>query len=257
MARVKTFGLRPAVTVPAWLAARRRRRRDPAESAPPWFTPELARLLAATDESRIWEREPGPRWSTWLLSTIARGGGTAIVYDHVRRRAAMAGLEARHPLYDVDVIELVLRLPPEYALDPAMSRPLFRRSMDGLMPEVVRRRRDKSSFDTVFHEILGSNDLPPARRLLTEASEVSAYVKQDVLEADLFTGDPGHGELGPQHWALYVWRLVTAECWLRSQEDPEFARKLAESADLGPGRYTMGVKSRSTFLGLDDVTADA
>ena len=257
MARMKAFGVRPAVPVPGWLAARRRLRHDPAESAPRWFTPELARLLAETDESRLWEREPGPRWSTWLLSTIARGGGTAIVYDHVRRRAGMAGLEARHPLYDVDVIELVLRLRPEYALDPSVSRPLFRQSMQGLMPDAVLRRRDKSSFDSVFHEILSSNDLPVARSLLTDSSEVRAYLRPDALERDLLTVDPADAELGLQGWALYVWRLVTAECWLRAQEDPGFPQRLAESADLQAGRYTMDVKGRSTFLGLDGVAADA
>ena len=257
LARMKAFGLRPAVTVPEWLATRRRRRRDPSETAPRWFTPELARLLAATDESRIWEREPGPRWSTWLLSTIARGGGTAIVYDHVRRRAGMAGLEARHPLYDVDVIELVLRLPPEHALDRSLSRPLFRRSMEGLMPEPVRSRRDKSSFDTVFHEILSTNDLPVARRLLTGRPEVSAFVRPDVLETDLFGGRPSDSPLGLQPWALYVWRLATAECWLRTQQDPSFPARLAEAGELAPSRYKIGVRGGSTFLGLDGMRAEA
>jgi asparagine synthase (glutamine-hydrolysing) len=253
LSRLNSFGLRPALPVPAWFTRARATRRDPSERAPAWFTPALARVFVESDESRLWEREPGPRWSTWLLSTIYRGGGTSVVYDHVRRRAAMAGLEARHPLYDVDVIELVLRLPPELALDPAWNRPLFRRSMSGLMPEPVRRRTDKSSFDTVFHQILAGNDLPVVRRLLSGSPEVGAYVNPAVLRRELLEGTPAASPLGLQMWALSAWRTATAECWLRQQENPAFARDLRESPGILEPRHRILVRGsgRPTFFRLD------
>jgi len=167
----------------------------------------------------------------------------------------MAGLEARHPLYDVDVIELVLRLPPELALDPAWSRPLLRRSMAGLMPEHVRRRTDKSSFDTVFHQILAGNDLPVVRRLLSGSPEVGAYVDAAVLRRELLEGEPAKSPLGLQMWALYAWRAATAECWLRQQENPAFARDLRETWGLPEPRNPILVRGsgRPTFFHLDDV----
>lgn len=245
LSRLHWFGVRPALPAPVWVTSLRRRRRGPATTAPDWFTPELARAFVDTDESRLWEHEPGPRWSTWLLSTIARGGGTAIVYDHVRRRAAMAGLEARHPLFDVDVIELVLRLPPELALDRTLSRPLFRTSMAGLMPEQVRRRPDKSNFDTVFHEILSGNDLPVVRELLSDGAEVGAYLNSGAMRRELLARAPGESPLGLQRWALSAWRLVTAECWLRMQERPSFARELQEGGGLRSPRYRMEARGNA------------
>ena len=249
LSRLNSFGLRPALPVPLWLTRARARRREPSERAPAWFTPALARAFVETDESRLWERERGPRWSTWLLSTLYRGGGTSIVYDHVRRRAAMAGLEARHPLYDVDVIELVLRLPPELALDRDLSRPLFRRSMAGLLPEPVRQRTDKSSFDIVFHQILAGNDLPVVRRLLSGSPEVGAYVNPSILHRELLEGAPAASPLGLQMWALFAWRAATAECWLRQQENPAFARDLRESQGILEPRHR--ILERPTFFHLD------
>jgi asparagine synthase (glutamine-hydrolysing) len=255
LARLRAFGLRPALPVPTWVTNTRRRRRDPMEHVPDWFTPQVARAYVDTDETRFWEHERGPRWSTWLLSTITRG--TAVVYDHVRRRARLAGLEARHPLYDVDVIELVLGLPPELAMDPTLNRPLLRKSMAGLMPEQVRRRRDKSNFDVIFHEILGGNDLGFARRLLSGRPEVGAYVKSEVMRSELFERPPGSDPLGLQMWALYVWRLVTAENWLRQQERPAYARELSEAGDLRAPRYRISVRAheRPTFFSLDGAVA--
>jgi asparagine synthase (glutamine-hydrolysing) len=256
LSRLNWFGLRPALPVPAWLTRARARRRDPAEQAPAWFTPELARAFVETDESRLWERERGPRWSTWLLSTLYRGGGTSVVYDHVRRRAAMAGLEARHPLYDVDVIELVLRLPPELALDRALSRPLFRRSMAGLLPEHVRRRTDKSSFDVVFHQILAGNDLAVVRRVLSGSPEVGAYVDPATLRRELLEGAPSGSPLGLQMWALWAWRTATAECWLRQQENSDFARDLRETLVPSGTRNRILVRDSEgpTFFHLDPAT---
>jgi asparagine synthase (glutamine-hydrolysing) len=255
LARLRAFGLRPALPVPAWVTNARRRRRDAMADAPEWFTPQLARAYVDTDEMRLWEHEPGPRWSTWLLSTITRG--TAVVYDHVRRRARLAGLEARHPLYDVDVIELVLGLPPELALDRTLNRPLLRKSMAGLMPEQVRWRPDKSSFDVVFHEILRGNDLAVAHRLLSGTPEVGAYVKSGAMRRELFERPAGSGPLGLQLWALYVWRLVTAENWLRQQERPSYARDFSEAGGLRAPRYHISVRARErpTFFSLHGAVA--
>jgi hypothetical protein len=38
-----------------------------------------------------------------------------------------------------------------------------------------------------------------------------------------------------QHWAVQLWRLITAECWLRAQEDADFAARLGQSVALAPG----------------------
>jgi hypothetical protein len=117
------------------------------------------------------------------------------------------------------------------------------------MPEPVRRRTDKSSFDTVFHQILAGNDLPVVRRLLSGSPEVGAYVNPSILRRDLLEGRPAATPFGLQMWALWAWRTATAECWLRQQENPHFAQDLRESPGILEPRHR--ILERPTFFHLD------
>lgn len=219
LARLRTFGVRGALPPAAHLTMRRRR--PVASYAPAWLNPGLARQWLAGEESAFaWKRIEGPRWWAYLVHTITRGIGAATVYEQARRRAALAGLEARHPLADVDLVELMLRCPPEIAFDPRHNRPLLRAAMAGALPEAVRLRPRKSFFDVVFHAGLAGADLPALRALLHPGTaELGAYVDLVTIEREFLAGDPARHPRGLAHWALIAWRLATAELWLRSQRD--------------------------------------
>jgi asparagine synthase (glutamine-hydrolysing) len=160
--------------------------------------------------------------------------GPALGYDHVRRRAALAGIVPRHPLVDVDVIELMLRMPPETAFHPRHTRPMVREAMKGLIPDSVRLRPTKSSFDALFHESIAGVDLPAVRELVDRPdAEVGAFVDLAVLRRELFGAPPPSSDpRALQDWALRVWRTVTAEVWLQDQAAPGFAADLRANAQL-------------------------
>jgi hypothetical protein len=185
--------------------------------APDWLAPGLAQAWLESEESAFaWKRLDGPRWWAFQVAQLTRGAGTAVVYEQARRRAALAGLDAEHPLADVDLIELLLSRPPELAFDRRHSRPLLREAMAGRLDDAVRLRPYKSAFDVVFHDILSGRDLGALRRLLDPAgAELSAYVDLQAVGSDLFSGPPAGHPRGLQRWALTAWRLATAELWLR------------------------------------------
>jgi asparagine synthase (glutamine-hydrolysing) len=159
--------------------------------------------------------------------------GPSLAYDHVRRRAALAGIEARHPLVDVDVLELMFRLPPEHAYSSAHSRPLLRQALAGLLPDEVRLRRTKSNFDAVFHEGLAGPDLPALRALLgADDLRLGDYVVRDAVQGLLERPPSAGPELSK--WAMRVWRLATAELWLRVQEDGDGLNRLLEPLLAAP-----------------------
>lgn len=224
--RLLRYGVRGMLPSCAHLFARRLRGLD--SYAPPW----LDRRLAATwlESSRAafeWKELDGPRWWAYLTSGITRGIGPAAVYEQARRRAAGAGIQSRHPLVDVDLIQLVLRLDPALAFDARHSRPLLREAMNGALPDRVRLRPGKSYFDSVFHRALAEIDLPLARRLLDPTrAELAAYVNLAALNRQLFDAAARPTE----SWALTLWRLLTAECWLRQQSDPDVCTKLRVEA---------------------------
>lgn len=240
LARFKEFGLRRAVPIPAQVRRLRAERRGPRALAPTWFTDETARAYADTNEEWDWLNAPGPLWAAWREHTLTFSAGPVAAYENLRLRSQLAGLHPRHPLTDVDVIELMMRLPPEFSFDPALNRPLFREAVSGLVPNEVRLRPTKSYFDQVFQEALSGPDLAVARRLLTDPeAELRRYVDIDLMIGELLTPAPPPPGEARLPWATQVWRLMTAECWLRSQADPSFSRTLLDSGDLREPRYEL------------------
>jgi hypothetical protein len=202
--------------------------------------PGSARLLRAGDHDLDYKRVPGPRWRAGLRHHAIDGPAPALARDHVRRRAAAAGLEASHPLLDPDVVELMLRLPPELSWDRENTRPVLRAAVDGLVPDHVRLRHGKSHFDQLFHGSLSGPDLPFLRSLLgTRTPEVAAYLDPGRLRTELLERVPGPGG-HLESWAIQVWRIATAECWLRSLGDPAWPATALARGGLDEPRISFG-----------------
>jgi asparagine synthase (glutamine-hydrolysing) len=186
--------------------------------APRWLLPWAMHELVETDDPMAWKRLDGPRWWAHAAHGITLGIEQAGVFEHHRRRAALAGVESRHPLLDLDLVEVGLRQPPRATFDPHRSRPLLRASMAGLLPDAVRLRPGKALFESLIVDCLRGPDQPIVRRLLTDpGAELGAYVDPRAIQQVLFDTDT---ELhnSPFRWMWQVWRLLTAELWLRAQE---------------------------------------
>ncbi len=187
---------------------------------PAWMHPHIAHELADSDDPLAWKRLDGPRWWAHTAHGLTRGIEETGIFEHQRRRAAMADIEARHPMFDLDLIELALRLPPEATLDPYRNRPVLRDSMAGLLPDSVRLRPAKAWFDSLIVDCLDGRDGALVRRLIADPdAELNAYVDPDGVGRDLFDERP-RDRRETFRWMHQVWRLLTAECWLRAQANP-------------------------------------
>jgi asparagine synthase (glutamine-hydrolysing) len=188
--------------------------------APSWLEPGTARLFLEHDDAWSWKRLPGPR--SWAyLAYLLTGWREALGHDGLRRRAEYVGLEAGHPLLDdLDLIELVLRFPPELLFDRRATRPLLRDAIQGLVPDDIRLRRDKPTLGSLFYESLQGRDWPAVMRLLgADEPEVGRFVSiPAVREVFLEAPEASRGV----RWASTLWRLITLECWLRRERDPSF-----------------------------------
>jgi asparagine synthase (glutamine-hydrolysing) len=172
----------------------------------------------AVDPSLLESREPeppaaGPAW--WMAQAAGiLGPGSRMAHDTTRRNGALSGIEPRHPLLDVDLIEGVLSFPPELAFERRYNRPVLRKAVGGLVPDEARLRPYKSNFDPVI--VAGMDvDLPLVESLLGPGAHVGAYTNREALSA--------HIAAAPQPlaarraWAMSLWYLATMECWLRLQ----------------------------------------
>ncbi len=188
--------------------------------APGWMRRRTVRDLAESDDPFAWKRLDGPRWWAHAAHGLASGIEEAGVFEHQRRRAALTNLEVRHPMLDLDLVELGLRQPPRATLDRRFNRPVLRNSMTGLLPDAVRLRPKKAWFESLIVDCLSGSDGAIVRRLLTEpGAELGAYVELGDMRRALFDTDPSRRS-DPFRWMWQVWRLLTAECWLRAQALP-------------------------------------
>jgi asparagine synthase (glutamine-hydrolysing) len=181
---------------------------------PAWLSPSLTRELVRSDDPLRWKRLDGPRWWAEIAHGLTRGVEEMGVFEHQRRRATSAGLQARHPLFDLELVELCLRLAPSATFDRHRSRPVLRAAMAGLLPDTVRLRPGKALFDSLLLDCLAGADGARAQTLLTDPqAELGAYVDLPSLHSALF----GSGTERSFRWMWQLWRLLNAEFWLRSQ----------------------------------------
>lgn len=197
---------RPAGWTPPWADG----------GAPAYLTRPTRRRLRHDDDPDGWKRLDGPRWWAFAAHGLSSGIESTGVFEHQRRRAAMAGLAARHPMLDLDLVELALRQPPEQTLDPRFSRPVLREAMAGLLPDEVRLRPQKALFESLIAGAMRGPDSTGIRELLTAPdAEIGAYVDRTRMTAALF-GAEAAPQAGDFRWMWQVWRLLTAEVWLRA-----------------------------------------
>jgi asparagine synthase (glutamine-hydrolysing) len=226
------------IALPSSVHARIALRRE-ARGLPPWLRPEARRELLETDDPTAWRRLDGPLWWGEIAHGVADQLDQAGIFENLRLRAALAGVEARHPLLDLDLVELALRQPPEATLDPRFTRPILREAVAGLVPDAVRLRPAKARFESVVADCLTGPELPALRALLLDPeAELRAYVDQRMMERQLFDGGGGGGgpEIGSFRWMWLAWRAATAELWLRAERE-------AVTVTPGPTHTTMAVTS--------------
>jgi asparagine synthase (glutamine-hydrolysing) len=221
--------------------------------APDWLRPGTVRDLLASEDPLAWKRLDGPRWWADIAHGLTRGVEETGVFEHQRRRAASAGLQARHPLFDLDLVELGLRLAPQATFDRYRNRPVLRSSMAGLLPDSVRLRLGKAWFDSLLVDCLTGADGAIVRRLLTDpGAELRAYVDQPRVQRLLL--ETGRDRMSnPFRWLWQVWRLLTAECWLRAQSPDVDAEALAGGLGASAASVTLRPISNTLAEGVSYV----
>jgi asparagine synthase (glutamine-hydrolysing) len=207
----------PALLPPHVLKTVRRVRSRPAAE---WLHGAAHDAAVEPEEDR-WQRDGEPRWRAQLGWTLTEGRDVFGVHDHLRRISSMAGVQDVHPFLDVDLIELVLGLPPQLAFDADLDRALLREAMRGLLPESVRRRGGKVYFGALLRDALLGPDHEVVDRVLTGGPlELGDLVDRGALIA-LWRGSPDRCPRGPLAWATESWRAFAFELWLRREAGRE------------------------------------
>jgi asparagine synthase (glutamine-hydrolysing) len=214
---------------------RRTRRRHLEHHEPAWLLPGVRRRYLEVEDRWSWKAfSSGPRWWRYLADTHFDMHHRHFRFDYVRHRAKAAGVVAESPLYDFDLVEYCLSLPPELSYASAFSRPMAREAMRGLIPDDVRENNVKANFSPFCFDILTVGDGPAVEALLTAPdAELGAFVDMEWVRRR-WRERPERGPTSTMVWGTQMWMLAAAECWLRSQADPSFVDDMLSRPDVRP-----------------------
>ena len=125
------------------------------------------------------------------------------------RNSMRFSLEARAPFADdTDLIEYVFRLPASYKIREGWSKSLLRHAVRGLLPEEIRRRKDKIAFATPEYQWLNLKK-DETRELLN--NDLDDFMDTGRLKLDwenLNLSQPKSGE-------THLWRFINFALWKR------------------------------------------
>ena len=212
-----------------------RRRKDPEDLSESWLLPAHRRRYGELDDQWAWKAYgAGPRWWRYQADRLIGAPHRELRLDYLRTRASSAGVLSETPLYDVDLIDYCLRLPPQLAFDAALDRPLAREAVRGLIPDDVRLHGEKANFSPLCFDIVTGADAPVIERLFAAPdAELGAYADMSRVRRLWREERPRQNSgLGPTIWGTVVWRLAVLESWLRSQSDSGFVDEMLARPDV-------------------------
>ncbi len=129
-------------------------------------------------------------------------------------------LELRVPFLDKELFELVRRIPADYRIAGGTTKYIFRRAMEGIVPEFVLQR-PKLGFPVPMRDWLkgGRGD---AILQQIQASGVERYFRMDHIRDMLQMHRAGKGDYSRHLWVLYVFSL-----WHATYMQPQSSHALS------------------------------
>lgn len=210
--RIFGWAIRPAIARVAPPSLRRWRARRSRPPVPAWAGPltrasieeSWARKLAELDvrfatgaSEDPWPTEQGRVWIAW--------------YRHQQEHAS--GIERSDPYLDRELVDWVHALPPVWLLEGNVRRGLFREAIRGFVPESLRMREDKASFEPAmfrFVETIGGFES------LRGYARVPRLADLGLVEPKPFEkafDELARAPIGSWQWSN-VWPALSAEAFL-------------------------------------------
>ncbi|HEY4953990.1 MAG TPA: asparagine synthase-related protein [Gemmatimonadaceae bacterium] len=212
-------GMWPLMPIPLKKLARRALGRDGRSAEPwkAWLDPNLEKRFALTDRVLTAQKEVDSQVpQARLVFTSLRDGWLTYVVEGLERRASRAGFEYRHPFCDRRVIEFMIGLVEEQRWNQGVRRLLMRQAMRPLLPEKIRTRTNKATFDDLFVRVTRkmAAGLLVDRLMLAEMGWVSSVGFSQACDATWRLYETRNSKYAHYMWGIFA--LLGLEVWMRT-----------------------------------------
>lgn len=183
---------------------------------PPWIRPEFARRHSLAERVADQDRHPDRREACTPVSLGVHALERRIGHHHRWKLAAPLDIALTHPFLDPRVASFALgalyRLRPE----PGRFKPLLADAMIDVVPDAIRLRCDKRSFNEVFYLGLRRN-LPALLAVL----DTPALTDLGMIDTDVVVGALEDAALGvTTPWSSFsVAHVPALAVWLSHHEE--------------------------------------
>ena len=150
------------------------------------------------------------------------------ILTKVDRMSMAHGLEARVPLLDHRLVEFAATIPAPLALKGGVTKSLFKRALEGLLPDGILTRR-KQGFAVPLDRWFRGRLEPVARDLLLSERCRRRGLFRERFIAELLARQARGRDLG-----TVLWTLISFELWCRTFLDVAPAPRPARAAAIAP-----------------------
>ena len=191
-----------------------RRRRRLLRERPDWVAPDPAVRKAMDERIDRWIDPARPAGGFYRRETRTALRHPAITHDmeETQEFGRRHALRVLHPFWDVDLIELLHRVPPDLLMRDGRSKWLLRRKVARRLPGLGLEHRGKASAAGVFQGLLERET--PAQ--WTRLGGAPALERIGVVRtADIDSGDPSRSLIGRAGGAGRLYTLLNLEAWVQ------------------------------------------
>jgi asparagine synthase (glutamine-hydrolysing) len=132
----------------------------------------------------------------------------------VGRMCEVAGIEARYPFLDEEMVEFAARIPPEWKMRRYELRSFFKEALRDFLPsEVVAKR--KHGFGLPFGMWMREDS---TLREMTEESMKSLKTRGIYRDSYIDQLLQRHQSENSSYYGVFLWQLMMFEQWLQHQD---------------------------------------
>jgi asparagine synthase (glutamine-hydrolysing) len=150
------------------------------------------------------------------------------IMTKVDRMSMAHSIEAREPLLDHKLVEFSATIPPELKLRNGRTKDIFKRSLQGILPDEVINRRKQGFAVPLGRWFRGQLTEFVHDLLLSETSRTRGIFNLNYIERILAV------HKGGRDLDLHIWTLISFELWCRMFLDSTRHRTIDSVAKRAP-----------------------